>query len=522
MNLRDGNWYRTLTLALVLLIAGVLAGNSGHAQTVAYSLGGDRDQQVVVIRKDTTYADTVKVVVRLEKELKRIREELERTREKLREQGSGQGVEVQVDMEELMKELEGAMQELERLKYLEEMEHLENPEELERLREMDIQVSISGMDRPFLGVSIDDITFKEAYEMHYGKNYGVYVKGVVPESAADKAGIRKGDIIMEFDGSTVRYSESLKNMIESKSVGDTVKVQLFRDEDIITTNVVFSARSGRAVSVRQRKAGSPATPESGGPGEDWDKDIDEEAWEDHAWDDEEWPLKGLESKFDGFFASGYGGGSWIPVWNMADLSDINGVIDELGFKRLPENGMLMQGGLGKGPVGRGYFIGGMGAGYSVDRKISHTVNRPDTSFNAIRRMRFSTGYGGVTLDKRYRLSENIATGVGFMLGGGEVSMEVSQTSGRYDWTNLPDEISDNGNSYLKLTKSYLIFQPKAMVMYRLTKWLAIRAEAGYLLGYSFKTGWDAKMADDTFEVRESPASHFYDGFTLSIGPWFGF
>lgn len=524
MKVIDGKFsYHVFYSLLVGLMAAFFIGSTLYGQSVSYSIQEDGDQKVVIVKRDTARADTIRIEVQLERELERIREELERTRERLKEGATEYNVEMQVDMEELIQELRQTMEELEKLKHLENIEDMERLKELEQLEELDIHVSVSSSEKPFLGVSIEDLDFEDAYEMHYDQNYGVYVSGVVPGSSADRAGIRKGDILMEFDGDKIRYSEILKNMIDAVEVGDTVEVKLFRNEDILTTDVVFLPKRSREVSVRKREPEQPELREEREEsGADWDENIDEDAWEERDWEDEDWSLGNMKDKFEGFFSAGYGGGSWIPVWSMVDLGEINGVIDDLGFKRLPENGILMQGGLGKGPIGKGWFIGGMGASHSIDRKISHEITRPDTTFNAIRRMQFSTGYGGVTLDKRYRLSKNALTGFGFLLGGGDIELEVSQTSGHYDWKNLPEEISESGNSYLRLTKSYLTFQPKAMFMYRLTSWFAIRAEAGYLLGYSFKSGWDAKMAEDNFEIEGSPSSQFYDGFTFSIGPWFGF
>ena len=479
------------------------------------------DSFAMVMQADTGQADTLRVEIELRKELRRIQEELERTRERLKQEDANTEIEVEMDMQELMEDLRESMKELQQLQQL---EHMEGMKELEHMKDMKIQVTFPGMQKPFLGVAIEDLTYKDAYEKHYDRNYGVYVRGVVTGSPADRADIRQGDIIMALDGEKVRYTEMMRNMVESKSVGDTARISLFRNEDTLSTTLIFMPQPSDMSDLPGiediEETEEPDTPESPASPDTAETAADEEEMEED-WD-EEWPLVGFGDSFDGFLSAGYGGGSWIPVWSMIDVSDVNNMIGELGFERLPESGLFMQGGGGKGPIGKGWFIGGMGAGYDVDRKMSYEIQRPDTSFTAIRRMKFSTGYGGVTLDKRYRLNENMVAGFGFMLGGGDVTLEVSQTSGHYDWDDLDEDLVRSGNSYMTLEKSYLTFQPKAMYLYRLTRWLGIRAEVGYMMGYSFKTGWNTKLADETFDVSGSPDSQYYNGFTFTVGPWFGF
>jgi hypothetical protein len=58
-------------------------------------------------------------------------------------------------------------------------------------------------------------------------------------------------------------------------------------------------------------------------------------------------------------------------------------------------------------------------------------------------------------------------------------------------------------------------------MYRVNSWLGFRAEGGYMLSYSYHNGWNADLCGDAYEVENSPNTSF-DGFTISVGPWFGF
>jgi len=444
----------------------------------------------ILVQMDTT-TDTTKVDIQVQKELEQARKELRRVQEELNKIEPEVRQEMEINMQELQEDLEKAMQEL---------NNQEMQKELERLEKFDVRIYHQDA-KPFIGISISDLDFKEAYERHYNYNYGVLISGVVDGTPADQAGLRKGDIIMEFNGDKARHRDILKNMIDSKSVGDTVAIKVFRDEEIFTTDLLLKPREPRVSTEAQQSEDQKY---------EYDYEYDTESDED--WGDVDWDAEDFGFDKESFLSKGYGGGGWIPVYSMVDLNDINDVIGDLGFNKFSENGILLQGGGGMGPVGKGWFVGGMGAGYSFDRKNTTTS----------RRMKFSTGYGGVTLDKRYRPSDNFVLATGILVGGAHTSLEVAQTQGKYDWNALDSTITSTGNSYLKMEKNYLMVQPRITMMYRILPWLAIRSEVGYLMGFSFQPGWEAKMGDETYNIDNSPASNTYQGLSFSIGPWFGF
>lgn len=73
--------------------------------------------------------------------------------------------------------------------------------------------------RPFLGIE------------HNAKSSiteGVELAGVQAGSAAERAGLRPGDVIVEFDGKRTQFFEQLKEAILARSPGDRVKVRLRR------------------------------------------------------------------------------------------------------------------------------------------------------------------------------------------------------------------------------------------------------------------------------------------------------
>jgi|GEM_PF-191164 len=462
---------------------------------------------------DSVTTDTASVSRELEDEIEQAKKEIQRIHVEL-DKSKAQNPEIQQQMEQAQQQLQQSMQQLERL---------QQSGELQRMQETLDHMPDLFNERPFLGITISDLNFKKAYENHYNYNYGVEVTGVVKGTAADRAGIVRGDIIMEFDGQKVRYSEMFKNMLAGKNIGDTVRIKLFRNEKIYDMKVAMEPKNPLPPRLPELSGSKGQTWKSSSSGE---STAEAESDEDHEtegdWGKIDWDSDNSTHGTPHLLSAGYGGGGWLPVWFTGDWSDVNHVIEDLGFQPLNSSGLFLNGGVGKGPIGKGWYIGGMGAGYSIDHKKYHTIQTPTDTIDVVRRLSFSTSYGGVTLDRRYRLSKNIVLGTGFMLGGAGTTIEVSQTSGNYDWNTFSTDFTQGHNSYLKLHKSYLMFQPRVMGLIRITSWFGIRSEVGYLLGYSFKSGWNAEMADDNFEVDNSPSSNLLNGFTFSVGPWFGF
>ncbi len=78
----------------------------------------------------------------------------------------------------------------------------------------------------YLGITVVPVS-EEAVQM-YGMPEGAYVYEVTEGSAADEAGIQKGDIITRFDGRTVTSSDDLVEILSYYNVGETMTVVLQR------------------------------------------------------------------------------------------------------------------------------------------------------------------------------------------------------------------------------------------------------------------------------------------------------
>ena len=104
---------------------------------------------------------------------------------------------------------------------------------------------------PFLGVRYILITSEIQEKGNLKVDYGaLIVKGenanepaVVPGSAADKAGIKEGDIILKLNGEKITSKNSLAKIIQNYSPGDKITLDILRGDKEITVQLTLGERS---------------------------------------------------------------------------------------------------------------------------------------------------------------------------------------------------------------------------------------------------------------------------------------
>jgi serine protease Do len=80
-----------------------------------------------------------------------------------------------------------------------------------------------------LGVSVRDLTGDEIAKARLAPAGGVLVQDVRPDSPAARAGLRSGDIVIEFDGERVRSASHFTRLVRETAPGRAVKSVLLRD-----------------------------------------------------------------------------------------------------------------------------------------------------------------------------------------------------------------------------------------------------------------------------------------------------
>jgi serine protease Do len=91
--------------------------------------------------------------------------------------------------------------------------------------------------RAYLGISIMDEKVAAAYG-YTAQADGVLVFDVQRDGPADRAGMRRGDIIVKVDGKDVKSVADLREILDALAVGSKVTVELNRDGRRVTANPV--------------------------------------------------------------------------------------------------------------------------------------------------------------------------------------------------------------------------------------------------------------------------------------------
>ena len=93
--------------------------------------------------------------------------------------------------------------------------------------------------RGWLGVRIQDVTKEIAEVEQLDKPRGALVASVAENSPSAKAGVKAGDIILEFDGEKINEMKELPIIVARTGVGKKVKVKIWRNKKEITKNITL-------------------------------------------------------------------------------------------------------------------------------------------------------------------------------------------------------------------------------------------------------------------------------------------
>ena len=97
--------------------------------------------------------------------------------------------------------------------------------------------------RGFLGVNIQDLTAETAASLGIDKDTkGVVIPDVTADSAADKAGMKPYDVVVEFNGQAVEKAKALQNKVAMLKPGTKVEVVVLRDGKRKTLTVELGER----------------------------------------------------------------------------------------------------------------------------------------------------------------------------------------------------------------------------------------------------------------------------------------
>jgi serine protease Do len=117
--------------------------------------------------------------------------------------------------------------------------------------------------RGYLGIMVANIDQDTAEAFGLASRDGAFVQEVLADHAADKAGIRHGDVVVDIDGKPVKDTRDLIDTVSAQPPGSKVTLGVIRDGDYrkLTVNLEERVREDEQVEPAQNEGGEGATTE---------------------------------------------------------------------------------------------------------------------------------------------------------------------------------------------------------------------------------------------------------------------
>jgi membrane-associated protease RseP (regulator of RpoE activity) len=115
-----------------------------------------------------------------------------------------------------------------------------------------VVVHVTGRSRHgYLGVGLLEITPELRTHFGVGRDAGILVSSVEPDSPAAKAGLEVGDIIVKANGESIESTQDLSHTVRAKKAGDTVQLEISRNRanKTLTATVAERRVHGRTITM---------------------------------------------------------------------------------------------------------------------------------------------------------------------------------------------------------------------------------------------------------------------------------
>lgn len=106
----------------------------------------------------------------------------------------------------------------------------------------EVKNKIDALSKPILNLGIQIREIDSATAKQHSLEEGIYVMAIDEFSPAEKAGVKIGDIIVKCDGKAVKTLKELKAIKDTKSAGDTINLEVVRNNKNVTLSVVLEEK----------------------------------------------------------------------------------------------------------------------------------------------------------------------------------------------------------------------------------------------------------------------------------------
>ena len=111
--------------------------------------------------------------------------------------------------------------------------------------------------RGLLGVGIQDMDKDLPNQFSLSNENGALVTSVAPESAADRAGIKVGDVIARFNDQEIQNTRELRNRVGAAAPGSKVNIDVMRGGKNLSVTVSIGEQPGELASAKNNSVNTP-------------------------------------------------------------------------------------------------------------------------------------------------------------------------------------------------------------------------------------------------------------------------
>ena len=108
------------------------------------------------------------------------------------------------------------------------------------------------VQRGYLGVNVVEVTSESATHLKLDEPKGIYIARVIPKCAAEKAGLREGDVLTKVNNMDVNSYASMMEEVALFNPGDAVEVTYLRDGKQQTATLTLLNSKGNTQIIRQQ------------------------------------------------------------------------------------------------------------------------------------------------------------------------------------------------------------------------------------------------------------------------------
>ncbi len=106
-------------------------------------------------------------------------------------------------------------------------------------------MEFGNVQRAFLGIQFAELNGEKALEFNTEVTEGIYITQIIPEGAAEEAGLRKKDIIVKINDNKIKKFSELKGQLNAHRPGEEVRIVVLRDGKELNFPLVLKNQFGK-------------------------------------------------------------------------------------------------------------------------------------------------------------------------------------------------------------------------------------------------------------------------------------